>query len=183
MATVSGRFLLKRTLSTSFTSQTVNFTSNLTPYTRISINDVGALTALEYYNSSTEVDTYAFTWSNPVTGAGNWNNTVYQVIDFGSTSQTVSSTFNTWLTTNGIPIAAHTYNLKVDDVPTTQFDNKTVRFIIKNNVAYQIVAWPVPLAAPSVSVSDDIVTLIDNDGNATGFKVYFDNTYEETITK
>lgn len=44
-------------------------------------------------------------------------------------------------------------------------------------------AQSTPLDAPSVSLSDDVVTLTDNDGNATGFKVYFDNTYEETITK
>lgn len=42
-----------------------------------------------------------------------------------------------------------------------------------------------PLAAPSIALSSDIVTITDNDGNATGFKVYWDGstTIAETITK
>lgn len=44
------------------------------------------------------------------------------------------------------------------------------------------IAMP-PLANPSVNLTNDVITLTDNDGDATGFKAYFDNTYEETITK
>lgn len=138
MATISGKYLLKRQISLLADAQNVLFTSNSVPYTQMSVTRSTYLTVFTYYNSTTEVSSGVYTWFNEVTGEGSWNNTEYQILDFGSSAQTVSNAFSSWLSNNAYPIASTEYILRVNDVQTSEYQGQLVRCIIKNGTAYRI---------------------------------------------
>lgn len=66
--------------------------------------------------------------------------------------------------------------------------NYTLLKLASTSIAYNtttVYTGTTPLTAPSIALSSDIVTITDNDGNATGFKVYWNDSTDvaETITK
>lgn len=93
MATVSGVWVFNDTLSfTSGIKQSVRFTTN---------NEQGD--AINVYSSSIEYNLPdAGKYNMTVYGRGNWANTAYKTIDFGTTEQTVTDSFYTWLTSNAV---------------------------------------------------------------------------------
>lgn len=93
METISGVWVFNDTLSfTSGIKQSVRFTTN---------NEQGD--AINVYSSSIEYNLPdAGKYNMTVYGRGNWANTAYKTIDFGTTEQTVTDSFYTWLTSNAV---------------------------------------------------------------------------------
>ena len=91
MATIKGKWFFNETVLVNVgLTQNVNFTSNGNSFTKMSIDSDNYILQ---YNS-----TYAYEM-------GDWFPDAYRTVDFGTTEQTVSDTFYTWLTANATPEA------------------------------------------------------------------------------
>ena len=82
---------------------------------------------------------------------------------------------------SSFPSAGTSYNIN--------FVSNAINYILlklaSDKITYDttdVYIGPTRLAAPSVVLSSDVVTITDNDGNATGFKVYWDGSSVATET-
>ena len=109
--------------------ENVNFSSNGKSFTRlfISMYDSGTppireIIDIEYINDSETIDVY---------GNNSWSNEAYKTIDFGTTEQTVSDTFYTYLDTNANQQVA-------PSVPTPDWSNCFVKTSTGNKVVEKV---------------------------------------------
>ena len=86
--------------------QNINFTSNSTNYSLIRFEVQYYNDSYLYYNSTNTANGWMYS-----TGAVNWLNDAYKVINFGSAEQKVSKTFYDWFTANANQVQEDTYTL------------------------------------------------------------------------
>lgn len=103
MSTIEGKWVFKgdNSIGTPITISSISFNSNNTQYNSIDFNYGGEFGGIiGYYGSTPVYDQVGGTLSK-----GDWQNEAYRTVDFGTTEQTVSDAFLTWMQANATPEA------------------------------------------------------------------------------
>ena len=120
MATIKGKWVFKddNSIGTPITISSISFNSNNTHYNSINFNyggDFGGI--MGYYGSTLVYDQLDRLWYNEA----------YRTIDFGTTEQTVSDTFLSWMQGNATPEAEP----EPTNTVTVEYNNTTIASIIE----------------------------------------------------
>lgn len=181
-------------------SMYINFTSNNTNYTEITFyTDDVSIT----YNTTRVCEADDMNNYTP----SDWVNEAYRTISITDGQDVTNATLIAWLEANAtqqgsasltdtkwrfkdtpdlssFPAAGTSYSINF----TSNSNNYTLLKLATYAITYnttEVYTGTAPLVAPSIALSSDELTITDNDGNATGFKVYWDGstTVADTIIK
>ena len=187
-----------------YNSKSINFNYNGTSYTSI------IATFEQASSTGPEIWLYRLYFDSTIIASGANSSQVVmdnQTIEITGGDDVRNDTLITWLEANAtqqsiVSLANTKWRFK-DNPDLSSFSaagtsysiafvsnatNYTLLKLASTSIAYNtttVYTGTTPLTAPSIALSSDIVTITDNDGNATGFKVYWNDSTDvaETITK